>query len=155
MQPNGLDIKAINPKNGQKYSPNLYKFMTDPQRRGSATYTMIYRDHQGVLWLGIRDEEGWFHGARLIAVLCSGRKETVFAHPPVFGKALTEVKGFWKRYVSDGRCEIDKAHDMYFVGDKDRWSVKGDHRTCTWCGKVRQKKERYVEKVRKERWVKT
>ena len=154
MQPNNLDTKAINPRNGDKYSPNLYKFMTQKDHAITSTCANVYRDKQGALWLGYRDEEGWFMGARLIAVLCNGRKAVVFAHPPKMGSALVEVRGFWQRYIADGRCAIDKAHDMYFVGDKTRWEVKGNHRSCLWCGKVQQQKKIRVTKVRTEEWVK-
>jgi len=124
MTPNNLDLKLINPKNGDKYSPNLYKFLTSNRHSIAAIYALIYRDSQGVLWLGYRDEEGWFMGVRLMAALCSGRRADTFAYPPKFGQTLVEVKGFWMRYIRDGRCAIDKAHDMYFVGDKTRWEVK-------------------------------
>jgi len=153
MQPNNLDLKSINPKNGDKYSPNLFKFLTSNRREIAATYGQVYRDKQGVLWLGFRDEEEWFMGARLMAVLCSGRRADTFAYPPSMGRALVEVKGFWARYVADGRCAIDKAHDMYFVNDNARWSVKGNVRTCLWCGLVKQKKVRFVKKVTSHQWV--
>jgi hypothetical protein len=153
MQPNNLNLKNINPKNGDKYSPNLFKFLTSNRRKVAATYGRVYRDKQGVLWLGFRDEEDWFMGARLMAVLCNGRKEETFAHPPAMGRALVEVRGFWGRYVRDGRCAIDKAHDMDFMGDKRRWSIKGNFRSCQWCGRIRQKKERFVKRVASERWV--
>ncbi len=88
MQTNNLDIKAISPKNGDKYSPNLYKFLTSSRREITAMYGQVYRDKQGILWLGHRDEDGWFMGARLIAVLCQGRRVGTFAHPPLMGMAL-------------------------------------------------------------------
>ncbi len=153
MKPNGLDIKAINPKNAKKYSPNLFKFMTNPNKKIIAEYAAVYSDKQGVLWLGYRDEDSWFMGARLMAVLCNGRRCDVFAYPPVMGSKLVEVAGFWKRYVADGRCAIDKAHDMYFMNDQDRWTMKGNRRSCNWCGKVHQKKVRFVKKIKCERWV--
>ena len=28
MQENGLDLRAIHPRNGEKYSPNLYAWLT-------------------------------------------------------------------------------------------------------------------------------
>jgi hypothetical protein len=153
MKPNNIDLNSINPKNGDKYSPNLFKLLTNKRREIAATYGQVYRDKQGVLWLGYRDEEDWFMGARLIAVLCNGRKTDTFAHPPAMGRALVAVKDFWKRYVADGRCAIDKAHDMWFVGDASRWQVKGKLRTCLWCGRVQQKKVRFVKKVTSEQWV--
>lgn len=151
MKPNGLEIKAINPKNGDKFSPNLFKFLSSRRRKFMAEYAGVFKDDRGWLWLGSRDE-GWFHGARLLGVLCNGRKEQTFAYPHLAHR-LTEVPDFWVRYVRDGRCAIDISHDMYFLNDDNRWKVEGDHRTCRWCGRVRQRLERYVEKVDRERWV--
>lgn len=44
---NGLDIKAIAPRRGDKYSPNLYKWLTDPKRRYRASESLVYRDKEG------------------------------------------------------------------------------------------------------------
>jgi hypothetical protein len=153
MQPNGLDIKSIHPKNGDKYSPNLHKYLMGKRRSIAAIYATVYQDRNGSIWLGYRDEENWFMGARLITVLCSGSRTDTLAYPPSFGRGLIEVKGFWKQYVAHGRCAIDKEHDMFFIGDDNRWDVTGNRRHCKWCGKMHQERKSITETKVKEIWV--
>src|SRR3546814_20527165 len=38
VKPNNLDIRTIHPGNGNKFSPNLYEFMTSHKRRAMILY---------------------------------------------------------------------------------------------------------------------
>lgn len=150
MQPNDLNIDAIHPRNGAKFSPNLHEFLSCRRERLAVRYARVYIDKDGVLWLGYLDE-GYLIGARLMQILCNGRKTETFA----FGNLgrLIEVPEFWQRYMEVGRCAIDTQHQMFFVGDDTRWSVAGDVRKCLWCGNATQRRERYTRRTSHERWV--
>ena len=60
-------LDAIHPKNGDKYSPNLQKFLTKHMGREM----MVYEAEDHTLYIGEFEDE-WFHGCRLLTVLCSG-----------------------------------------------------------------------------------
>lgn len=151
MKPNMLDLSAIHPRRGDKYSPNLHKFMALRSHTLFGRYGRIYRDQDDVLWLGFI-HDGDFIGARLVAVLCNGAKEQTGCYSPS-RLGLNEVADFWQRYQADGRCAIDTAHTMHFIGDESRWEGDEEHRTCKWCGKASQRRERWQELVDRNRWV--
>ena len=141
-------LDAIHPKNGDKYSPNLQKFL----KKNIGRDMKVYEDEDHVLYIGEFDEE-WFHGCRVITALCNGIHTLIFAHfHPQFGPDA-EVPDFWDKYLRDGRCAIDPEHKISFLHDDSRWSIDGDTRTCRWCGKVTQFRQRWVEQVHKEAWV--
>ena len=52
IAPNGLDVAAVNPSKGAKYSPNLYKWLTMRSRKHHAWTSRVYRDGGGVLMIG-------------------------------------------------------------------------------------------------------
>lgn len=145
---NGLDVSAIHPRNGEKYSHNLYAWLTDRNRPHRAKTSRVYRDTVGALWIGHLDL-GDLIGARLYGVLCNGAEEQSAYWD---ARGLDEASDFWLRYMADGRCAIDQEHNQHFVGDATRWRVDGDTRTCMWCGKVRQTLVRWTETVERERW---
>jgi len=73
LQPNGLDVRAVDPRNGAKYSPNLHKWLTMRSKTHHAWTSRVYRDDAGTLWIGMLDL-GDLIGARLMNVLCYGTK---------------------------------------------------------------------------------
>ncbi|TAL65849.1 MAG: hypothetical protein EPN79_11920 [Burkholderiaceae bacterium] len=148
---NGLDVKLIAPKFGAKFSPNLYRWLKKKGREHRAWTSRLFRDTNGELWIGTYSpEQRELIGARLIAVLCNGTEEDSAAWQRV---DAVEVEGFWERYVAKGRCAIDDGHTMNFKGDDARWSVKGDTRSCLWCGKANQVMKRWTETVQRAQWV--
>lgn len=149
---NGLDTKSIHPKRGAKYSPNLHKWLTYRTKNHRTWTSRVYRDIDGVLWIGKLDL-GHLIGARLIGVLCNGRKEESYCFVNL--KGLVEVEDFWSRYVADGRCAIDTEHAQYFIGDDTRWTVDGDSRACLWCGKANQVLARWTKTVECKEWRNT
>ncbi len=148
MNSNGLEIKVIAPRRGIKYSPNLYKWLTDPRRPYRASESFVFEDSNGLQWIG-RLEDRAIIGERLIAVLCQGRSAISKFWMGVEG--LVEVKGFWEQYVQKGRCAIDPQHLMHFAGDETRWQQEGDSRLCLWCGQ-RQELARWTETVERQEW---
>jgi hypothetical protein len=149
---NGLDVAAIHPSRGAKYSPNLHKWLTQRGRRHMAWTSRVYSDAAGVLWIGMLDNGDLF-GCRLMQVLCNGAK--AFHACWVGLGPLVELADFWTNYTAIGRCAIDPGHKMYFTGDDTRWQTTGDHRECLWCGNHTQKLRRWIEPVERSAWEST
>lgn len=147
---NGLDVEGIHPRHGAKFSPNLHKWLTHRERKYRGWTSRVYRDAEGVLWVGMLDDGGML-GARLYGVLCNGSQEPSACWVNL--KGLVELDGFWLRYMADGRCAIDTEHARHFVGDDTRWTVDGDARSCLWCGKARQVLARWTETVERQKWL--
>jgi len=146
---NNLDIAAIHPSKGAKYSPNLYSWLTKRGKNHRAWTSLVFADNDGTLWIGMLDL-GDLVGARLMQVLCNGDKaETSYW---VNLAPLREIPDFWERYIAVGRCAIDPEHKMYFVGDDARWRTNGEHRECLWCGRHSQKLRRWVDPVERSTW---
>jgi hypothetical protein len=149
-QQQGPDLKAINPANGPKFSPNLHKFLSSRRHQASLRLQRVYVDAEKRLWLGYI-HDGLLTGARLMRVLTDGAK-TETASFIGLGE-LVEVPEFWQKYQAFGRCAIDPEHRMPFTNDDTRWSIQGDRRSCLWCGQHHQRQQqRIVEEVRTE-WV--
>jgi hypothetical protein len=144
---NGLDVAAIHPSRGAKYSPNLHKWLTQLMNKHRARTSSVFRDRDGVLWIGRLDDGLYLIGRKLNQVLCGGRKAESMAYILKQLGPLEEVTDFWTRYTADGRCAIDPEHKMHFVGDDTRWRTTGDHRECLWCGNHSQKLRRWVEQI--------
>src|SRR5690606_14552200 len=64
---------------------------------------------------------------------------------------LTEVKDFWARYESVGRCAVDPDHSQHFLNSDSRFLENPSTRKCTWCGQE-QILHRWVEQVVEEEW---
>jgi len=146
---NGLDVSAIHPRNGAKYSPNLHKWLTMRNKKHHAWTSRVYRDTGGMLWIGMLDL-GDLIGARLMNVLCCGTKAESFCYAGMRG--LVEVADFWPRYVAEGRCAVDPEHKSHFVGDDTRWTQDGETRACLWCGNAKQVMKRWTETVDRHEW---
>lgn len=146
-----FDLRSIDHKKHQKFSPNLQKWMrklSEPMR----STTKVYRDHEGFLWIGSISDDGWFYGSKLVRVLCNGTKEHRGAYPRKQFQRFAEVKNFWSEYRRIGRCAIDAEHQEHYLNSDSRFSVNGATRCCNWCG-YRQKLE-VREVIRKiESWV--
>lgn len=148
--PNGLDVACISPHLGFKYSSNLHAFLVKHASQGRLA--RVFVDNEGVEFLGFIDDTDQLIGARLSQVLSMGRKVSVVSYYSL--GALVERTAFWAEYLADGRCAIDRAHVMPYVGSDTRWHTAGDCRSCTWCNKVTQKLRRWTETkvVEHEAW---
>jgi hypothetical protein len=134
-----------------KYSPNLARWLRK-RKRHTGMPQSVFRDADGVQWIGWLDEDLYLIGSRLMAVLCNGAKEEVWAYPIRKSQKLREIPGFWDEYERVGRCAIDPEHAHYFLSRDGRFAEEGDSRTCKWCG-AKHVRERYVEHVPRERWL--
>lgn len=143
------DVAAIHPSKGAKYSPNLHSWLTKRGKNHRTWTSRVFSDKDGTLWIGMLDL-GDLVGARLMQVLCNGAKTETACWVNL--GPLREVPDFWERYTAAGRCAIDTAHSMYFVGDDTRWRTAGDHRECLWCGSHSQKLRRRIESVVRSEW---
>ena len=148
---NGLIIQNIHPKLGEKYSPNLYAWLTKKNNTHRAWNSRVYQDKEGTFWIGFNDGNVFMCGSRLMGVLCNGAKEGTGAYSNM--QSMTEITDFWERYMDIGRCAIDIDHKMYFINDDNRWKVEGDQRECQWCGNCTQTKHVHEEVKVIERWV--
>ncbi len=144
-----VDVDAIHPRNGSKYSPNLHAWLTLRERPCRARTSRVFTDKNGVHYIGYLDD-GYLIGSNLIGVLCNGRKEQAWAFG--FLGELTEIPDFWERYTAIGRCAIDPEHTMHFTDDKNRWKEGTIERECLWCGNHHQRLQHWVESVRKSAW---
>jgi len=149
--PTHLTLESIHPRLGARFSPNLHAFLKSRRNQSILRFGRVYKDSEGSLWLGFPDDV-YFIGTRLNSVLCNGARATTAAYVRVV-KDLTEVEGFWNDYRRYGRCAVDPAHQMHFIGDDTRWSIKGDQRDCLWCGKASQRMRRWTETVQRSEWV--
>jgi len=148
--PTGLDIRLIDPALHRKYSPNLYAFLNARKNSSQLRLARVFIDQAGVEYLGFLDDTGCLIGARLTQVLCDGAKTTVVSY--CGAKDWRELPDFWAQYVADGRCAVDRAHKMPFIGSEHRWRVAGESRDCLWCGKVSQVLKRTVAEVVTQQW---
>ena len=164
-------LQQISPKKHPKYSKNLLLWLQKRERSLTINgvrppiervLQSVYRDSGGVLWIGLHDAtcksadgHSWFHGAKMIRILCNGSKEQIYAcHTKShnMGELLIQPS-FWYFYLRNGRCAIDREHAMdFFIGDKTRWKQQGDERHCLWCGNHRQKLVTFETVVTRKSW---
>ena len=144
-----ITLDDINPKNGVKYSKNLYRWMKKYFKGTGLPNVYVVN---GDMWIGSFDGENWLIGSRVVSVLCNG--------PSAFRGAYcmknaekTLVENFWNEYALYGRCAIDKTHCMMFMDDSTRWEYIGKNtRKCKWCGNVTQILKRTVVKKTVKTW---
>lgn len=166
---NGLNVESIHPRNAPKFSPNLYRWLTKRNCSYRAWMSRVYAAADGALWIG--DIDDGLIGCRLAQVLCYGAKAESACWLNL--GPMVEVTDFWQRYMVDGRCAIDRAHKVFYIGDETRWrtveeaarpsgSGQGDEeagaarletRECLWCGKCRQVMRRWTDSVDRYEWL--
>lgn len=143
-----LKLSAIAPRLGEKFSPNLYAFLSAHKNNSLKKYGRVFKDAEGNLWLGYFFD-GDFIGARMSQVLSYGSMCQMFSYS---GMALQELPEFWHQYETLGRCALDPEHRMFFLNAKARWAEHGDTRHCQWCGKVSQQRKTRVVSRTQEHW---
>jgi hypothetical protein len=150
----GLDLSAIDPSRGAKYSPNLFAWLT-VTRQGRLTprarLSGLYSDSAGSLWIGYTRDSAGFVGQRLALVLEAGAGAGIGAWRHI-GRVQPWI-GFWSRYTAIGRCTFDPKHVDASVYGEHRWSRSGDTRTCRWCGVASQRLARWTEVQECEAWL--
>lgn len=153
-----MNIEQLNPKRNPKYSKNLYNWLRRREKE-HPTFPIerillpVFRcEENKILWIGHLDEE-WLHGCKLMSILCNGASQKDCVYKVGYHmKELNLIPDFWEQYLADGRCAIDRKHQMSFIGDESRWKVDGSIRDCLWCGNHRQELVQWEEIVRKQEW---
>ena len=143
-----VDLRAIEPRNGPQYSPNLYRWMKSISKDWRDV-ARVFTGSDGYLFIGHCFDDN-FCGAKMNTVLCNGVKAMPFSYPA--SVVSHEIHDFWPEYERIGRCAIDKEHTQYFIGDETRWKVEGETRHCLWCGNHTQHLKRWEEVVQHEKW---
>lgn len=148
-------LSAIRSIQGDKYSPNLYRWIVAKSPKTVEVMIRVFVATDGSKWIGYLDD-GWFVGSRLLGVLCNGGKEQSFAYRARDIErncgALVEVENFWTEYIADGRCAIDREHAMHFIGEETRWVYGEGTRSCLWCCKAKQSLHKWAETIQREAW---
>lgn len=133
LVPNHLILGKISPKLHEKFSPNLFRWLK--KNPIEATHAQVWRDADGALWIGYKDDDTFLIGTRLMHVLSHGVKSDGGAYPlRGFTGGLTLIEDFWTRYMEIGRCAIDDSHQSHFLNAGNRFLTTGKRRTCQWCG---------------------
>ena len=93
--------KFVNPKNNEKYSQNIYRWLTYSKHK---QFTNIFKDSDGIYYIGLRDDAGIWCGAKLVRVVCLGCKAETFSYPTSITREWNDVTvKFWTRYLSKGK----------------------------------------------------
>ena len=97
--------QLINFRKEEKYSPNLWKFLTYKNKY----FTNIFQDPKtGYYYIGLRDKNGIWCGANLMRVFCVGNKAETFSYAISTTKKWNDVtKWFWNKYLSVGKKIYD------------------------------------------------
>lgn len=156
-----MNIKSIDPKYGDKYSPNIFKWINGTTKTRPLFYLVAnlvaYQDDWGSIYIGYKSpheaDKNWISGLPLGQVLCSGYLKSRWQLFAIKTAGMTQIKNFWEDYIKDGRCAIDKEHARGFIGDETRWITNGNTRACQWCGKAEQKLVKRKEVIIHEDWV--
>ncbi|WP_165856769.1 hypothetical protein [Marinobacter sp. JSM 1782161] len=136
MIPKHSEIRPAVRGKSDFYSWQLFRWMREKPWLGQVyagtwnTFNGVDRENP-VLYIGLMDDEGWFHGKRLRA-LCTHRESLQSwafgpAHDTAHWKDVTA--DFWADYLQRGVCAIhgDFAHNWQYLS--------ADHRRCHYCGK--------------------
>jgi len=145
-----IDLDRIDPKHGDKFSPNLHAWLKAKDRREVVAEGGIYifGSDDPVLYIG-HIFDGELQGARLLSVMTRPRE--IMGCYSTFGEPV-EVADFFERYYAIGRCAVDPKHAIAFESKLGRWEEKGDRRECRWCGQ-KQWRDTRIKIVRREIWV--
>lgn len=153
--PRPRDIKPKVSGKADFFSWRLYQFALKKGEQSMQVFRSTWNpitghdpDREGLLYIGRRFDDGWFHGKDLRSVCAPfGPITQCWAYGPSHGieewRDVTEE--FWADYLKRGVCAIhgDRAHK--WGQDED----ESDERTCLYCGK--QEKKRIVM-VPREIW---
>jgi len=93
--------KLVNYKKEDRFSPNLYNFLTYKAKH----LTNVFQDKEtGYYYIGLRNDKGIWVGAKLMEVFCVGGRAKTFSYPVQVTKEWIEVTDwFWSLYLSVGK----------------------------------------------------
>ena len=93
--------KSINHRVNDKFSPNLWKFLTYKNKH----LTNIFQDPKdGYFYIGLRDKNNIWCGAKLMRVFCLGNKAETFSYSTSVTEKWNDVtEWFWSKYLEVGK----------------------------------------------------
>jgi hypothetical protein len=148
-------IKPRNIKTSDKYSANLYKFLSQKKHN----CVVLLHKPSGDLYLTDqwwKDEkvDNWkvVTGAKVWMILCGKKVGPGSDYTAVWGgvfksdcEDITET--FWPDYIRRGRCVFNPTHDGWLRDDDTRFTTFGNSLHCNWCGKWFRRKIKKVVKI--------
>lgn len=163
-----FNLEAIRPVGDSgKYSPALYSWLHSKCgsrcRQVFQTKNIIDGLEYSNPWrvseiiIGERYGDGYVGGRKLSCIVGQlyGVKSTRFAYSEAQWELREITDEFWAEYERVGRCVWDSTHSIPMIGDKNRYTVNGNVRTCNWCGEKHRlfvKKRMVIERT--ETWQK-
>lgn len=142
---NNLKLADIDPAKDERYSLNLFKFLS--RNKFQCQLSHVYQEKDGDLILGWWDE-GYFIGNALQHIL-TGVSKQPFSYSHKRRYLVKEVHDFWTKYTKIGVCAIDELHQWY----DGRWTYESKvKRACQWCG-CQQSLKKKVVRTTKSWWV--
>jgi hypothetical protein len=98
--------KLINPRKDEKFSPNLYKFLTYGKNK---VYTNVFQDPiDGKIYFGLREPNGIWCGTKAMAVFCQGTKAYCFSYSVYIAERWNDItQWFWSKYLEVGKKIYD------------------------------------------------
>lgn len=148
-------LEEINPKNHEKYSENLYKWLK--KNKNFLPGVNVYKNiKENKLYIGCFNEthDTNFWGAGLNAVLCKMSNDLFRLHEILISDFVV-IENFWEDYIKIGRCAIDVDHTMSFLNSDNRWKYTNDGNTksCTWCNDCIKWRKLYSVTELRSRWI--
>lgn len=156
-------IKPKIDKESDKYSWQLYQFV---KRKRYMNVYVNKEDHNNgqldkctqrdiIIGSKLSEHNKAVNGNHLSKILSPDRDKYSEWHylDKRLGWDLIDITDeFWDKYISDGRCTLDREHRGCWIGGDHRYSIMDEEtRKCNWCGKV-FKKHFYTETITKEKW---
>ena len=160
-----MNLNNIKPKDikvSDKYSSNLYKFLTKQIECNHVYFNPIdnYDGHKVELdmnnlsfsniYIGTKRCDNDIIGKSLGTILTTGKIYDLICY--CNNKEWIDItEEFWKRYDEIGRC-LFIGHSAWYQDDNNTRFTYIDERTrvCNWCGKVEHKR---IEPIIKEKVI--
>lgn len=143
-----LTAKEFKPDQNEFYSKGLYQWLRKNPRYNriySSPWSFLngYDPEKPMLFVGIKDDDNWFHGHALRAVCREGGARQAYAYG-MAGHYVSEWKDVTDEFIAEyrriGKCHIhgDHAHEFKFISKA--------HKQCINCKKEFVRKSKRVVK---------
>ena len=134
-----------------KYSWNLYRFL----KKFIGKEVWSFQSPKGRIFLAILQKPGKKGQDNFGNFLNTIQMNNINAKVDYYSwvnedftqyKEITET--FFKEYQTKGRCAIDKDHEGWLSGTKNRFTqIDAETKKCNWCGVILKKKTRLIEEI--------
>lgn len=146
---NGEIIRAIDPKNGDKFLREFHAWLRKHAHRIPGPLEARRSRNWGLV-IGAPEAEdpSWFHGAAMSVIEANSDRATVGVFTPSIVAEWTPLPDFWAEYIRIGMCAVDTDHHR-FGGRYE--TVDATTRRCKWCGRV-ETLRMWTETVQRAEW---